>query len=118
MSASPIVHFEIMGADGAALKEFYADTFGWNATAVEGFENYHTVAGDDIGVGGAVGQGNEQMPNYLTVYLQVDDIDEYLTKIADAGGSTVLPKTEIPDVVTFAMFNDPAGNLVGLVEGE
>jgi len=27
-----------------------------------------------------------------------------------------MPRTEIPGVVTFGLFNDPAGNLVGLVE--
>ena len=117
MSAKPIVHFEIMGPDGAALKDFYSGLFDWNAPAVEGFENYFMVS-DEIGVGGAVGQGNENMPNYLTLYIEVDEIDAYLAKVADAGGSTVVPRTEIPDTVTFALFTDPAGNMVGLVEGE
>jgi predicted enzyme related to lactoylglutathione lyase len=29
-----------------------------------------------------------------------------------------MPRTEIPEVVTFALFSDPAGNLVGLVEAD
>ena len=74
------------------------------------------VSADDVGVGGAVGQGNEQMPNYMTIYIQVDSIDEALSGIEASGGATVMPRTEIPGVVTFGLFNDPAGNLVGLVE--
>jgi predicted enzyme related to lactoylglutathione lyase len=30
----------------------------------------------------------------------------------------VTPRTEIPGVVTFAIFADPAGNTIGLVEPE
>lgn len=118
MSAKRIVHFEIMGADGAGLRDFYGKLFDWDTQPVEGFEEYHTVEADSVGVGGAVGQGNEQMPNYVTMYLQVPDIDGHLERIAEAGGTTVVPKTVIPDVVTFALFTDPAGNMLGLVEGE
>lgn len=118
MAAKPIVHFEIMGADGGALKDFYSTLFEWKLEAFDGVSDYYTTDGGESGVGGAVGQGNENMPNYLTVYIQVDDIDSCLARVGDAGGSTVLPRTEIPDVVTFALFSDPAGNTVGLVEGE
>ncbi len=116
MSANPIVHWELMGADGGAQKAFYEANFDWKLEAVDGFDGYHMVSADDVGVGGAVGQGNEQMPNYMTIYVQVDSIDEALSGIEATGGSTVMPRTEIPGVVTFGLFNDPAGNLVGLVE--
>lgn len=118
MSSNPIVHWELMGADGESLRDFYAGLFDWKLEAYEGFNNYYMVSADETVVGGAVGQGNEHMPNYATFYVQVPDIDEHLGKINANGGKTVLPKTVVPDTVTFALFNDPAGNLVGLVEGE
>ena len=67
-------------------------------------------------MGGAVGTGPEEMPNYLTIYVEVESIDDHLAKIGAAGGSTVMPRTEIPGTVTYALFSDPAGNVVGLVE--
>ena len=70
------------------------------------------------GVGGAVGQGPEQGPTYLTVYLEVDSIDDHLARIEAAGGQTITPRTVIPDTVIFALFTDPAGNMVGLVEAD
>ena len=118
MSASPIVHFEIMGADGAGLKDFYAKLFDWNTEPVEGFNEYHMVDSDGVGLGGAVGQGSEEMPNYLTLYIEVPDINVQLERVGEAGGSTIMPRTEIPDMVTFALFADPAGNVVGLVESD
>lgn len=112
-----IVHIELMGADGAAQQKFYSDMFGWQTEEVPGFNHYYMVPPESAGPPGlAVGQGPEEGPTYLTVYIEVDSIDEHLAKIEAAGGHTVMPRTVIPDVVTFAMFTDPAGNVVGLTE--
>jgi len=115
--ANPIVHWELMGPDGDAQKEFYAKIFDWKFTTPDGFGSYHMTEGDDMGVNGALGQGSEEMPSYQCIYVGVDDIDAKLEEIEEAGGKTVVPRTEIPDMVTFAMFQDPAGNFVGIVEG-
>jgi hypothetical protein len=112
----PIVHWELMGPDGTALKSFYEDLFGWKPEAYPGFDSYYGVSADDAGVGGAIGQGSAEMPSYGMVYIQVASIDEHLAKITASGGSTVAPRSVIPGVVAFAQFSDPAGNLVGLVE--
>lgn len=116
--ANKIVHWELMGADGEGLSNFYAGMFDWGMQPVDGFDGYNLVDAEQVGVGGAVGKGPEKMPNYLTIYIEVDSIDEHLEKIGGAGGSTVMPRTVIPDTVTFALFSDPAGNVVGLVESD
>ena len=113
-----IVHWELMGPDGDKLAAFYADLFGWNPQAYPGFDNYQGVTADEAGLGGAVGQGSDDMPSYLTFYVEVESIDDHLAKVANAGGQTVVPRTVIPGMVTFAQFTDVAGNLVGLVEAE
>ncbi len=116
MGSNKVVHWELMGPDGAALTDFYSSLFDWQPQATPGFEGYNLVDAEQTGVGGAVGQGPEHMPNYLTIYIEVDSIDPYLERIAAAGGSTLIERTELPGMVTFAMFADPAGNAVGLVE--
>lgn len=117
MSANPIVHWELMGSDGDAQKAFYSALFDWEFETVEGFDGYHTTTGDGMGVNGAVGQGSEDMPDYQCIYVGVDDIEAKLAEVEANGGKVAMPRTEIPDVVTFAIFTDPAGNMVGLVEG-
>lgn len=116
MSGNPIVHWELMGPDGEAMKGFYSQIFEWKLETVEGFDGYHMTVGDEMGVNGAVGKGSAEMPAYQTIYVGCEDIDVKLAEIGEAGGVTVVPKTTIPDMVTFALFTDPAGNLVGLVE--
>jgi len=49
------------------------------------------------------------------VYIEVEKIDPVLKRIEEAGGKTVLPRTEAP-MVTLAQFADPDGHVVGLVE--
>jgi len=116
--ANKIVHWELMGPDGDQLTQFYNGLFDWEASPVPGFDNYNMVDAERTGIGGAVGTGPEEAPNYLTIYIEVADIDDHLARIESAGGKTVMPKTVVPDIVKFAIFADPAGNHVGLVESE
>ena len=113
-----IVHFELMGPDDALLASFYEDLFGWKSSAVKGFESYHLVDAEHAGIGGAIGRGQNHMPSYLSVYVEVDDVDAHLAKAEVGGATTVVPKTVMPGMATFALFTDPAGNMVGLVENE
>ncbi len=110
----PVVHFEILGKDTKKLQGFYSEIFGWNVDANNPM-NYGIVnTGDNGGIGGGIGAA--QGENHVTVYVQVEDPQAYLDRIEASGGKTVMPVTEIPDMVTFALFADPEGNIIGLVK--
>ena len=85
---NPVVHFEIAGPDGPALQRFYRDLFGWSVEAQgEEFGFYGVVNWNEGGIGGGILQTQEGMPsNYVTVYIQVDDLQAALDKVSDAGG--------------------------------
>ena len=117
---NPVVHFEILGTNSAKAQRFYGDLFGWKieAASIPGMpegDTYGSVSPQDKGIGGGVTGGMNGQPS-VAVYIEVDDPQAYLDKIEQAGGKTVMPVTEIPNVVTFAMFSDPYGNAVGLVK--
>ena len=107
---SPVTWFELTGTDTAALRSFYAELFGWEITPVDGMD-YGIVTAGDGGIGGGITAGDGAA---TVVYLQVDDIQSTLDRVEQAGGKTVVPVTVIPDMVTFAQFADPEGNVVGL----
>lgn len=50
----------------------------------------------------------------LLVYVGSDDIDGDLRKAEQLGGKILVPKTEIPNTGWFGVFEDPAGNRLGL----
>lgn len=56
--------------------------------------------------------------NQVTIYVEVDDPQAYLDKITQKGGKVVHGVEVIPNMVTFALFSDPAGNIMGLVKAE
>jgi uncharacterized protein len=113
--ANPVVHFEVVGSDGAKLQEFYGDLFGWKINA-DNPMNYGIVDNAGEGINGGVGQ-SPQGDAHITWYVQVPSIDETLQKAEGMGAKTVMPRTEM-DMVTMALIEDPEGNVVGLVEGQ
>ena len=114
---NPVAWFEITGKDADALQRFYSDVFGWEYEQAPGPTKYGMVSAGNGGIGGGVGQAQEG-PGHVTIYVQVDDPQAYLDKIEQRGGKTVVPVTEIPNMVTFAQFRDPQGNVVGLVKSQ
>jgi len=111
---NPIVHFEVLGPNHKALSEFYAKQFGWGIQSV--MDEYDLVTTADGSPGGGIGSPFEGMDKAVVFYVQVPDINEKLAAIEKAGGKTVKERTEIPSMVTYALFHDPAGNLIGIVE--
>jgi predicted enzyme related to lactoylglutathione lyase len=113
--ASPVVHFEILGQDGEKLKDFYKNIFHWEIDSNNPM-NYGLVKAEENGIGGGIGTAPEGSPNQATFYIEVENTDASLKMIEEMGGKTIVPTTVIPDMVTFALFQDPEGNLVGLVK--
>lgn len=101
---APIVFFDIAGPDAAQLKGFYSGVFGWG------------IDGNNAIDTGALKGTLRQDPAEKIIYIGVPDINAALKEIEAAGGKTAMPRTVIPNVVIFALFTDPAGNRMGLVE--
>jgi predicted enzyme related to lactoylglutathione lyase len=114
--ADQVVWFEVVGKDGNALRSFYSDLFGWQFSE-PGDMDYGMVEGANGGIGGGVGSAPDGK-DHLTFYVGVDDPQAALDKAEKLGGKIVMGVTEIPNVVTFALFNDPEGHLVGIVKNQ
>ncbi len=118
--ANPVKWFEIMGEDSARLQKFYRDTFGWKMTApVKEMGNYSMVEGHEPGIGGGIGGGGDTSgpeARRVTIYVEVDDPQKYLDKALANGGVLMMPVSTITPNTTIAMFNDPAGNLTGIMK--
>lgn len=114
----PAVMFEIIANDSAAARAFYQQVFGWQyEIGTGGFAYVHFPAGAPPLLGG-IGQTNPTIPGFEAghnFYLLVDAVQPALDAVTSAGGSVLMPATEI-DGYRIAMFRDPEGNPVGLIE--
>jgi uncharacterized protein len=122
----PVVHFEIMGKDPAGLSGFYRDAFDWNipsqpVTGAGGVPDYFMVLPDGeqppkSGINGGFGGAPQGYGGHVTFYVAVDDVGAALAKIEKLGGTRMLGPVDVPNGPTIALFKDPQGNTVGIVQ--
>lgn len=114
---NPVVHWEYTVKDAKKSQEFYAQLFGWKVDANNPM-NYGLVQTETgRGIDGGIAQ-SEDGSNHLAIYVEVDDLQAYLDKAVKLGAKVIMPVTVIPDMVTFAVFEDPSGIHTGLVKSE
>jgi uncharacterized protein len=112
----PVVHWEINAKDARQLSRFYAQLFDWNVDSSEP-DHAYVETGSDEGIDGTIAQTDPGDPVGVTMYVHVDDVASALAKAETLGGRVAMEPTEMPDGVTLAVFEDPEGNQIGLVEG-
>jgi uncharacterized protein len=117
----PVVHFEVVGKDGAKLQKYYADLFGWEVNA-DNEMNYGMVdrkdnpAPDGATIGGGIGAGPAGYEGHVTFYVAVEDIEEALAKAESLGGTRVMGPEKVMDMIELGHFKDPEGHLIGVVK--
>ena len=116
---NPVVHFEIGGKDVGKLIDFYSSVFEWNITPLAD-QLYIADPGSEKGIEGHLFQTTEETDstNNVIIYVEVEDIHSSLEKAESLGGEILIQPQEIPgNASPFAMFRDPSGNRVGLLQG-
>lgn len=112
-----VTHFEINAKDVKRAQDFYSSLFDWKIQ-LDQTNNYGVVdTGLKMGIGGGIGQAREGSNAAVTFYVQVENVQAYLDKAVALGGKVVMPVTVIPNMVTYAQFADPEGNIIGLAQG-
>lgn len=108
-----IVHVDVLSQDLRETEGFFSKVFGWSFTRMDDtYMLFRTSA--DSGLSGG-GFSTEDGGQKLVSYILVDDINAKLDEIRAAGGSTLLPKTALPEDYGFiATFADPHGVKWGL----
>lgn len=109
-----VVHFEIYGEQPDKLIEFYSRVFNWTFEKWGEMDYWIIKTGEGPGIDG--GLGTRKGPGNNTI--DVSDVDAYLLKVQQAGGTVVLPKTTMPGVGYLAYFKDPQGNIFGIMNDD
>jgi predicted enzyme related to lactoylglutathione lyase len=121
----PVIHFEIVGRDPAALSKFYADVFGWSlrppmAGDPMEYVAIDTVPEDNNVISGGIGKAPEGYDGHVTFYIRVDDVEAAFAKIEARGGSRMMGPQNVPmpdgNSITIGLFRDPEGRTIGLVD--
>ena len=119
----PVMHFEVVGKDGAKLRSFYGGLFGWEFQEVGGggmdyqlVDRERNLSPEGVGIGGGVG-GSAQGDGHLTFYVGVEDAVAAIAKAEELGGTRVFGPDEVPGAgIIIGHVADPEGHVVGVVQ--
>jgi predicted enzyme related to lactoylglutathione lyase len=116
----PVVHFEVIGKDGATLQRYYSQLFGWEVDA-DNPNSYGAVSreGNTNADGAGIAGGIAAFPDYaghVTFYVEVPDIEASLATAESLGGTRVFGPDMVPGTdIELGQFTDPEGHLIGLI---
>ncbi|MEZ2390851.1 VOC family protein [bacterium RCC_150] len=118
-----VVHFEIPTEDKERAHSFYQGAFGWTLRPMQ--EMDYTIAittpsDQQTGmptspgaINGALFGRSEDLKSPI-ITVDVENIEEALGQIENAGGSVVKGKEAVPGMGYYAYFKDTEGNTLGL----
>ncbi len=112
---NPIIHWEFVVPDAEKARNFYRKIFDWRFDD-KAFPGYTIIdTGQDPG-GGLTVTGRPAPTAGLNTYFEVSDLRRTLSQVVELGGKILVPRTEIPTVGSYAMFADPDGIAVGVLQ--
>ena len=125
---NPVVHFEMPAGDKTRMVKFYSTVFGWQAQQLGPEMGEYVVVttaeSDETGrpkMGGAINGGfyqktDDPISNHPSVVIAVDDINDAIKKIKNAGGKVLNEPMDIPGVGSFSSFIDTEGNRLSILQ--
>jgi len=125
------MHFQLCAEDVDAMSVFYREVFGWRiepriltSVDAEVSGSYPTIDAEEGGIAGGI---TDRIPpkGGTVLVIEVDDIAATVERIVTHGGRTRFPES-LPERMTLSAgdddvpfawleFEDPEGNLVGLI---
>jgi uncharacterized protein len=118
------VHFEIHAENPERAIAFYRTLFDWKFDKW-GDEPYWVVATGEKGTPGidggllqrrGPGPADMQAVNAFVCTVDVPDVDAYLKRVPEMGGSIASPKMPVPTVGWLGYAKDTEGNLFGMIQ--
>ena len=111
----PVVHWEFWSEAPARVAQFYEKVFDWKPREIPGMDYTLVETGGEGGINGGIMTPKEgPWPGNMSLYIDVDDLDAYATKVKQAGGKMLVEKMDVAGAGMFSLFEDPDGRCMGL----
>lgn len=108
---------ELAAKDPTAALAFYQALGGFGASAMEmPTGTYHLLTSGEEQIAGIMAAPMPEAPHAWTPYVQVPHADATTDKAKRLGAKVIVPPTNIPGVGRFAIFADPQGAVLGVLQ--
>lgn len=111
-----VIGFELSSQDPEKAAEFYSNVFGWEIEEPK-WDYWAGTTGKDEkpGMNGGVGKGPNDFPHGTRIQIEVDSLDEAISKAVYHGAMLVRDKMKFEDFY-LAYLVDPVGIGFGLIQ--
>ncbi len=111
---NPVAHFQILSKSPDDTAAFYTKLFGWTVDANNAMGYRRFKMGANEGIDGGIWQAPPQAPNFVQLFISVDDIKSSIQKAESLGAKVIFPPTIGPDGDEMAVLLDPQGMPFGV----
>ena len=116
--ANPFVHVELNASDVGKAKAFYGKLFDWKLEDMPMATGAYTMI--DVGEEGTGGgMLTHPMPGATSAwipYVAVEKVADATQKAKSLGATIIRDITEVPNMGSFSIIQDPTGGVLGLWE--
>ncbi|MEO6508672.1 MAG: VOC family protein [Patescibacteria group bacterium] len=129
MKMCPVVHFEMPAEDRKRMIEFYSKVFGWQTqemgpemgdyivvTTTESDPKTRRPTTPGAINGGFYGKDKTNLSDSPHLVVSVENTDEHIKLITEAGGKLLNGPDDIPGVGRYASLYDTEGNIISILQ--
>ena len=112
--APSVVRWQIVTPQPEQSATFYRGLFGWAVSRDNALGYREVHCGGERGIDGGVWPAPPGQPGFVQLFVEVPDVDAYVTRATALGARVLVPRSQLPDGDVMAVLADPTGLPVGL----
>jgi predicted enzyme related to lactoylglutathione lyase len=115
---NPVIFWELASHDMEKSAEFFRKVFEWDVQYNEEIKFYQVPPFEQAksASAGYIFTLTKAYLPFVTIYIQVEDIDAMAKKVVDNGGFIVEPPNAIAPTYRICLFNEPSGVTFAMIE--
>lgn len=106
---NPVAQFQILSKSPEETAQFYAAVFGWTVDANNPMGYRRIQTGSPEGIQGGIWPAPPQAPNFVQLFMAVEDVGASVKKAQELGAKVIIPATMLPEGDEMSVMLDPQG---------
>jgi predicted enzyme related to lactoylglutathione lyase len=110
---NPVTAWQIISSNPDATTSFYQKLFDWQVDRSNAL-GYRELKSGENGLDGGVWPGPPEAGSFAQLFVEVQDVAEYLERAVSLGATVLVPASTLPDGDVMAVLKDPVGLPFGI----
>ena len=112
----PVMQWQILAKDPERLSDFYGKLFAWKVSSDNPLGYRTADTGSPKGISGGFWPSGPEGHSFVQLFVDVDDVEQYVARVGQLGGTTIIPRQVLPGGDEMAIVRDPEGIPFGLMK--